>query len=407
MPTSLRAPVTTAAAVRSGTKRRRRFLQLELLDNRFPALHGMRVLAIVSVVQFHVTWVFAGEQAIPLDRDFVRSSLALFFGMDLFFFLSGFLIGSILLHTLSTSGIRGLWRFYLRRIFRTFPAYWVVLTLLVLLFPLSPDQRQHLLFEYIYATNLMPLHRDQVVMFWGWSLALEEQFYLLVPFLFYGLRALRKDRYRIALLAALCGLALAHRLYLFFNQGPWTDYTLYDRLYFRPDTRFDALLYGIILAIIEFRHAEAVARWLKDPFHRALLLVPSLGILWVLLEPTLFGIEYLQLVRVFAWGTLPSLMYLAWVPLLLHSDGALQRWLGRGYFRYIGTLGYGVYLLHIPILDHLVVPAARALQQGGVSMLAVWPLSLTVLMIGSLAAAYVLHLLVEKPALWLRARVAG
>jgi len=38
----------------------RRFLELELLDDRYPALHGLRVIAIVSVVQFHVTWIFAG-----------------------------------------------------------------------------------------------------------------------------------------------------------------------------------------------------------------------------------------------------------------------------------------------------------------------------------------------------------
>src|SRR5262249_42781449 len=44
-----------------------RFLALELLDNRYPQLHGLRVIAILTVVQFHVTWIFAGEQGISLD----------------------------------------------------------------------------------------------------------------------------------------------------------------------------------------------------------------------------------------------------------------------------------------------------------------------------------------------------
>ena len=61
------------------------------------------------------------------------TSLTIFFGMDLFFILSGFLIGSILLRSLETSGIINVRRFYLRRVFRTFPAYYVVLTALVLL----------------------------------------------------------------------------------------------------------------------------------------------------------------------------------------------------------------------------------------------------------------------------------
>src|SRR5664279_3647974 len=100
-----------------------RFLELDLLDNRYPALHGLRVLAIVSVVQFHVSWVFAGEQGIALDGGFLATSLTIFFGMDLFFMLSGFLIGSILLRSLATAGTQQLQRFYLRRVFRTFPSY--------------------------------------------------------------------------------------------------------------------------------------------------------------------------------------------------------------------------------------------------------------------------------------------
>src|SRR3954466_15979804 len=82
----------------------RRFFALDLLDNRYPALHGLRVIAILTVIQFHVTWIFAGEQGIPLDGEFVSASLTVFFGMDLFFMLSGFLIGSILLHSFEQKG---------------------------------------------------------------------------------------------------------------------------------------------------------------------------------------------------------------------------------------------------------------------------------------------------------------
>ncbi|HVH48109.1 MAG TPA: hypothetical protein VM925_37505, partial [Labilithrix sp.] len=54
---------------------------LDLLDNRYPSLHGLRVLAIISVVQYHVTWIFGGEQGIKIDDDFMQSSLTVFFGM--------------------------------------------------------------------------------------------------------------------------------------------------------------------------------------------------------------------------------------------------------------------------------------------------------------------------------------
>jgi peptidoglycan/LPS O-acetylase OafA/YrhL len=282
-----------------------------------------------------------------------------------------------------------------------------VLTLLSLAYPLTALQRVHLPWEYAYATNFLPLTRDQVVMFWGWSLALEEQFYLLVPLLFFALRRLPGLRAQLGFLAALALLALLNRLRLYFWHGPWTDFTLYDRLYFRADTRFDALALGILLAFAEHRAGPALRRWLSAPSRRALLLLPSLGILWVLLDPGVFGPEHTKLVRVFAWGTLPSVMYLAWVPLLLHVESPVSRFLSLPFWRRAATLGYGIYLVHIPILDHAVVPIARRCRDLGVSMLWVWPISLAVLLGASAAVAYALHLAVEKPSLGLRDRLAA
>src|ERR1700722_14581028 len=145
----------------------RKFLSLDLLDNRVPSLHGLRVFAILTVIQFHVTWIFAGEQGIRLDTNWVRSSLTVFFGMDLFFMLSGFLIGSILLRSLEVDGRQRVGRFYMRRVFRTFPSYYIVLTLLVLVTHLTKMQKHNLIYEYTYGTTLISLARPDCVMFWG------------------------------------------------------------------------------------------------------------------------------------------------------------------------------------------------------------------------------------------------
>ncbi len=385
----------------------RKFLELELLDDRYPALHGLRVFAIVSVVQFHVTWIFAGENGIKLDGEFVASSLTVFFGMDLFFILSGFLIGSILLRSLQTQGTQNLKRFYIRRISRTFPSYYVVLGYLALVTPLTASQLHHLPFEAIYATNFISLQRSDVIMFWGWSLALEEQFYLTVPILFFVLHRLKRDDLRLALLIAVWASALVIRLVLFYRHKPWTDLALYEALYFRPHTRFDTLIAGIILAFIHNRYKTQITEWLKAPFHRALIAMPSLACLWLLVRPWLFGNDEVQLVHVFAWGTVTSIMYLGWLVLLLHTDGPLQRFLGKPIFRRIATVGYGVYLVHIPICDYLIVPFARKLESMKVPMVVVWPLSLVALMIGSMALGYVLHVVIEKPSLRVRERLAA
>jgi peptidoglycan/LPS O-acetylase OafA/YrhL len=379
---------------------------LDLLDNRYPALHGFRVFAIVSVVQYHVTWIFA-EERLPMNTSFVEGSLRLFFGMDLFFLLSGFLIGAILLRSLETTGTLDLGRFYVRRIFRTFPPYYVVFAYLALTTALSAGQRANIPYELLYATNFVPPERGEVVMFWGWSLALEEQFYLVVPALFWVLHRLKSDRSRIALLVALALGALGRRLWMLFRMGPWTDAALYGRLYFRTPTRYDAIVWGVLLALIYQRWGSRIRTALRDPANRAALAIPSLGLLWLICTPDLFGADKVQLVRVFSWGTLTSAMYYGFVLLLLQGEGWIASVLGAQVFRRIATLGYGVYLVHIPLCYGMLVPMARAMLKHHVPMLVVWPSALAAVLLASFVIAYVLHVLIEKPSLRLRQALAG
>ena len=383
------------------------FFALDLLDNRFPALHGLRVLAIVSVVQFHLTWIYGGEEKIPIDIHFMTGSLTIFFGMDLFFMLSGFLIGSILLRSLQTQGSQQVGRFYLRRAFRTFPPYYFVLTLLALTTALTPAQKRFLPFEYLYATNFLSIRSSDVVMGWGWSLGLEEQFYLTVPLLFFLLYRLRTPRARFALLVVLWFSGLLVRLGIYLHHTGWADVDLHRALYFRTYTRFDTLIAGILFAFVHQHWSEPITRWLKEPFHRALLMVPSLGCLWLLMRPLLFGKEYEQLMHVVSWGTLTTLMYFAWLLLLLYTNSWITRALSHPAFRKIATLGYGVYLVHIPILNRVLVPLAWSLERRHVPMALIWPVSLVALMALSLAVAYVLHLLIEKPSMWVRQKFAA
>jgi peptidoglycan/LPS O-acetylase OafA/YrhL len=328
--------------------------------------------------------------------------------MDLFFILSGFLIGSILLRSVETSGSQHIKRFYLRRAFRTFPAYYVVLTVLAVTSTLTEAQWHHLPLEYAYLTNYLPIRREDLVMLWGWSLALEEQFYLTVPLLFLMLHKLRNDRVRLALLGAFWASAFVSRLVIYLHGHDWTPATLYHALYFKTHTRFDTLVAGVMLAYVQERWHTPIARWLEKPFARAVLAMPPLGCLWVLMQPWMFGEDHLLLVRVFCWGTLTSIMYFAWVLLLLNTSGGwVQSLLSAPVFRRIATLGYGVYLVHVPLCDDLITPVARILvKDHDWPMPVVWPLAVAALIVASLAVAYGIHLLVEKPSLRLRDRFA-
>jgi peptidoglycan/LPS O-acetylase OafA/YrhL len=401
----------TIALPRAEPAVRRPFFELDLLDNRYPALHGLRVLGIVSIVQYHVTMVLRNSRELPIDDTWSATSFDVFFGMDLFFVLSGFLIGSILLHSVASSGTANLRRFYLRRAFRTFPPYYVVLTILAAIGPLTSAQHRHLWFEYVYLTNYggHPLRPGDLVMPWGWSLALEEQFYLAVPFLLLLLYRFRSDRARLTLLGGLWISALVIRLALYIPHPYWNEFEQYDHLYYKTHARFDTLIAGVALAYVQRRWGAPIARWLERPFSRALLAFVGLICLWLLMQPYLLGPWGVGIMHVISWGTLTSIMYFAWTLLLLNGGpGWAQRALSLPLFRKVATLGYGVYLVHLPLYDRILSHAATSLfRDRGWPMVVVWPSSVVALLLLSLGVSYGIHLAVEKPFLRIRDRLAS
>jgi peptidoglycan/LPS O-acetylase OafA/YrhL len=244
-------------------------------------------------------------------------------------------------------------------------------------------------------------------MFWGWSLALEEQFYLTVPIFLFVLSRLRSDRWRAALLVTVWLSALGIRLWYYNAHRPFTDLELYDQIYFRTKTRFDTLVAGIFLAFLQNRWREPIGQWLTHPKNRALIALPTLCCLWALMDPWVFGDRNLQVTHLFLWGTVTSLFYVGVLLLVLHGHGWIPRVLSLPAFRYIATLGYGVYLVHIPVADHVLVPVAKQLQAKHTPMLFVWPASVVALVLMSLGIAYLLHVFVEKPSLKLRDKLAA
>jgi peptidoglycan/LPS O-acetylase OafA/YrhL len=365
----------------------------------------MRVLAIVSVLQFHVT-VALVEAGVLKDLNFAMRSMTVFFGMDLFFIMSGFLIGTMLLYAVDTKKKQSVWRFWLRRGFRTFPLYYVVLTFLAAVFPMTAAQKANLFYEYVYLTNYRLVLKPTVVMMWGWSLCVEEHFYLAVPLLLGALLYVRTHRWRIALLVLLWLAALAIRLRIFYaNEGGWNDANIFQALYIPTHVRFDILVAGVLLAYVHRYFKDDLDRLLARPLWRWAFFLEGFVNFAMLCVPHSFPNFFLF--RVFSWGTLTSLMYLPWLLLLLHTDGPVVRLLSRRGFLLFATLGYGIYLIHIPVCERLLVPLAQWMQARlGMTALTLWPLTLALLFFGSAAGAYVLHLTVEKPALWLRDRLA-
>jgi len=215
-----------------------------------PALDGLRAVAILMVVAYHLGWLRGG-----------------FLGVDVFFALSGFLITSVLLQEWDATTSIDLRRFYGRRLLRLAPALSVLVASLFLathvLFPelgSSYLQGRWAAAALLYVSDLLiafrreyPLGQVSIC----WSLAIEEQFYLLWPLGLLALlrRGVSPARAGLLLLVA-SAIPLVLREVLVRQQAG--DPTLWLRIYFAPDTRADTLLVGCALALF---FAGRTERW--------------------------------------------------------------------------------------------------------------------------------------------------
>lgn len=372
------------------------------LANQYPALHGLRVLGILSVIQIHLSFELAVKGLLPAKGGLFTLSQKIWFGMDLFFVLSGFLIGNILLSADGALGARKILRFYARRSFRIVPLYYVVLLGLAWMRPLDALQRAQLPRELLYLTNYSDVRH--VVMFWGWSLCVEEHFYLAVPFLVIALAKLRSHRSRLLFLTVLWASAFGVRALVVHARVVPLDAAGYFRhVYIATHTRYDTLVAGIFLAYVHRHFGEAIVRAFARPWIRRVAALAGATLFFALLFPP--PVLATAISSLLALGTITSA---AWVIVLLHLlsvDSAASRLLGRPIFLRFATLGYGVYLVHMPLVLAVGIGAFRWLHveldvPEGVAFL----LGVGAVFGVALAIAYALHLVVEKPAL--RARDA-
>jgi peptidoglycan/LPS O-acetylase OafA/YrhL len=379
---------------------------------RVPGLDGLRALAILLVIVWHVVFStrFPTARFGPLEP-FVRATWS---GVDLFFALSGFLITSLMLREERRNAAAGrpatfsLRRFYLRRTLRILPTFYVVFALLALVLPLSPVFRSVQVAQlhasgsrfglWPYATfwgNYFASYASRYVVATSpgaafgvfWSLCVEEHFYLLWPLF---LRAVRGRRARVAAVLCVCA-ALPVLRFVAQVAGFDNSVSVHNASHFR----FDSLLWGALAAL------TLESRWLDDAPRRALLAAVTAVV------ALLVGSHHLGVLpRGSPFGDAVGLSALALGGALLVADFArrpeqLARRLDAAPLRLVGRLSYAMYLVHIPMIDvakAVVYRYSRAATLGNLALL----IALTTAL--SVAVAWVLHRLVERPFLKLKAR---
>lgn len=290
------------------------------------SLDGLRALAITLVLLFH-----AKVPGLPGGN----------IGVDIFFVLSGFLITRLLLVEWQIYGVVQIRRFYLRRIWRLMPPLVLCVLLYLLVAPLIwPDYYFHLrdvILTLLYMGNIAVVFGyEPSLLVHGWSLALEEQFYLIWPLLLVWLCRTRFSLWFLLFCAYL--LANGWRLVAlaFLDVHPVSAY-------FRPDLHCSGLLLGAALAAWVHKYGVFVGLLSRRvPW----LCLGGLG-LTVLLPQS--GGEHLLLMLPLAEVSVAGLIFC----FLALPDAPLQNCLEAPLVVLLGKLSYGVYLFHYPVMAAL------------------------------------------------------
>jgi peptidoglycan/LPS O-acetylase OafA/YrhL len=339
----------------------------------FASLDGLRAVALLAIFAYHLDYAWAGGA---------------YLSVDLFFILSGFLITTLLIAEWRRSETIRLGRFWLRRARRLLPALMVVLIVVAIYTRLVVDPwtrpaiRGDGLASFFYIANwrFIAEHQGYFELFQApsplrhmWTLAIEEQFYLVWPLVVLGIFKLTRGSLKWLAIASAVGVAISVAI-MMTVYGPGDPL----RAYYGTDARMHTILMGALLAIL-------LSVWSPSAAAGKRIASVSIGAFVVMLV---------------AWnlatGTSPryyyggSVLYAALACVVIAGAlqaGPLRALLGIAPLAWIGRLSYGLYLFHWPIIVWLT-PARVGIDGVALDALRV---------VLTFAAATVSFYLVELP----------
>lgn len=357
---------------------------------RLPGLDLLRAIAILWVMCFHA-FVVGG-----LGPHWSWLSRYGWMGVDLFFVLSGFLIGAQVLKPLAHAQPLSFKDFYVRRAFRILPAYWAVL----LLYLLWPGFREAPGMEpaWKFVAFVMNIGTDygNAAFSHAWSLCVEEHFYLLFPVLAWALTR-RPARWELAGLAGLLvaagmasrGITWLHdaRIDPAMRMRNW----FIEDLYYPTWNRLDGLLAGVSLAVWKVFRPQS---WARAQGHANTLLLAGIALLAAAFW--LFRDRVGLLGNCVGWPVLSAGLALLVFAGAGHAS-VIGRWRVPG-ATWLAAISYSLYLVHKAAYHLVQVHWGDALAGTGILAFCVYGAA-------AIAAGALLHYAVERPFLRVRERL--
>ena len=297
---------------------------------RNPALDGLRGIAILLVVTFH-------------NFGFIDEFIFGWLGVDLFFVLSGFLITGILLKTVGTPHY--LRNFFARRILRIFPLYYLSLIIFLVILPLVGIYKNELAYytqhqwwlwlylqNWLYSFYFTPLPSGFLTHYW--SLAVEEQFYLLWPFVILWIRK-PLQLLRIVLVILILVIVARFLYWIYLTDDPFAPIFTY--------TRIDGLCIGSSLAILHYVKSP----FLKKYFSGIVLFLAAINFIFYFFNSQKeFALPYLAIA---GYTTVAALFGLLLHEAVTGENKVVNFLFTHPVLRFFGKISYGFYIFHWPV----------------------------------------------------------
>lgn len=357
---------------------------------RVHGLDTLRALAIVLVFMYHYTAFVSSTDT------FGFLSRIGWVGVDLFFALSGYLIGNQIFSAMRSGRAFSLKNFYARRLLRTLPNYYVILALFALWPAFRSGMPMPELWKFLSFTQNYEL-KPGTAFSHAWSLCIEEQFYMVLPAAALAIAALRRSRIAawVAIAAVVAGGMLVRALM-------WIDhvdgaanvgFVYHQFIYYSSFCRLDELVAGVALALVRNYHAPA---WQRLTAHGNLVLCAGIAAtgftFWLLLADSRGFVMTIVGYPMLALGF--ALLIVAAV-----SDNSLLRSTRIPGAASLALWSYAVYLTH----KQACLLGYDYLNAMGMAPDA--PATVAMLAFASVASGWLLYRAVELPFMALREKV--
>lgn len=296
----------------------------------YPALDGLRGIGCLLVVVYHNFWF--------LQR-------YLFFGwlaMDIFFVLSGFLITDILMNSMGRPSY--LKNFYARRILRVFPLYFVFLALMIFVVARIPGTSsmqyatEHQAWFWTFTQNWLLIFRNpggENALNHLWSMAVEEQFYLLWPL---AVALVRRPKPLMVILGVLLVGFSCFRLWLWMRQVDGFAY--YNFFLF---TRIDGICIGCMVALLQQINFKFLGKYM------ALIVLGFAGINFIFYDVNLHNQNSFPYLGLIGFSTFSMIFGLLVYDITNQQTPFFSRMFDLGFLKLIGRISYGTYIFHWPL----------------------------------------------------------